>query len=293
MSALTGVTPDEFSKLLPLFVKEWNQTKEDKYLKDIKHRQRKPGGGTKGFLKTIEDKLFYILFYYKCYSTFDLLSFFFNCNRSNACRRMHQLTLIIESVLDKKMVLPKRKIESVDEFFKIFPEAKDIFIDGTERPIQRSADNDTQKQNYSGKKKKHTKKNIVVTDEYKKIGLLGATTNGKEHDLPILKKDKFLEHVPDDIPIHFDLGFQGIATDFPNINSILPKKKPKGKELTEDDKEQNTAKSRIRILVENAIGGVKRLRIVSDVLRNRKIGFVDTAMLVACGIWNFHLAQAV
>ena len=278
MSALTGVTPDEFSKLLPSFAKMWNQTKEDKYLKDIKHRQRKPGGGTKGFLKTIEDKLFYILFYYKCYPTFDLLSFFFNCNRSNACRRMHQLTAIIESVLDKKMVLPKRKIENIDEFFRIFPEAKDIFIDGTERPIQRSADNDTQKQNYSGKKK---------------IGFLGKTTNGKEHDLPILKKDGFLDHVPENIPIHFDLGFQGVATDFPNINSVLPKKKPKGKELTEDDKEQNTAKSRIRVLVENAIGGVKRLKIVSDVFRNRKIGFVDTAMLLACGIWNFHLAQAV
>ena len=51
MSALTGVTPDEFSKLLPSFAKMWNQTKEDKYLKDIKHRQRKPGGGTKGFVK--------------------------------------------------------------------------------------------------------------------------------------------------------------------------------------------------------------------------------------------------
>ncbi|VAX35645.1 hypothetical protein MNBD_UNCLBAC01-277 [hydrothermal vent metagenome] len=141
------------------------------------------------------------------------------------------------------------------------------------------------------KKKKHTKKNIVVTDEHKKIGFLGETTNGKEHDLPILKEDGFFDRIPEDIPIHFDLGFQGVATDFPKINSILPKKKPKDKDLTENDKEQNAAKSQIRVLVENAIGGVKRLKIVSDVFRNRKIDFVDTAMLVTCGIWNFHLAQ--
>ncbi|VAX35646.1 hypothetical protein MNBD_UNCLBAC01-278 [hydrothermal vent metagenome] len=69
ISALTGITPDEFFKLIASFAKIWNQTKEAKY--GLEHRQRKPGGGTKGFLKTIEDKSFYILFYYKCYPTFD------------------------------------------------------------------------------------------------------------------------------------------------------------------------------------------------------------------------------
>ena len=204
---------------------------------------------------------------------------------------MHQLSVIIEAVLGKEMVLPKRQIHTIDEFFKIFPEVKEIFIDGTERPIQRSKDNEQQKENYSGKKKRHTKKNIVVTDRHKKIGLLGKTTNGKEHDFSMLKKDNLLEYIPEDIPIYFDLGFQGVEKQFPKLTSILPKKKPKGKELTEDDKERNKEKSRIRILVENAIGGVKRLRIVSDIFRNKKINFVDTAMLIACGIWNYHLTQ--
>jgi hypothetical protein len=125
------------------------------------NRERQPGGGRKGNLENPAEKLFFILFYFKCYPTFDVLGLFFNLNRSNACRNVHKLTLILEKVLGKKMVLPKRRINSLEE---LFPWAKDIFIDGTESPIQRSSDNEKQKESYSGKKKAHTRKNIVITD---------------------------------------------------------------------------------------------------------------------------------
>jgi hypothetical protein len=41
--------------------------------------------------------------------------------------------------------------------------------------------------------------------------------------------------------------------------------------------------------VENALAGVKRLRIVSDIFRNRVKNFDDLAMLMASGLWNYHL----
>jgi len=81
-----------------------------------------------------------ILFYFKCYPTFDVLGLLFNLNRSNACRNVHKLTPILEKVLGKKMALPKRRINSLEELFELFPGAKDIFIDWTERPIQRPKD---------------------------------------------------------------------------------------------------------------------------------------------------------
>jgi len=69
----------------------------------------------------------------------------------------------------------------------------------------------------------------------------------------------------------------------------MPKRKPKGRELTEEEKEQNRMISSERVINENAIAGVKRLRIVSDVYRNIKENFEDKVMLIACGLWNFHL----
>lgn len=74
MSALTGITTKEFERLLPDFIDFWKNAKV-----------RKIGAGRKGFLKSMEEKLFYVLFYYKCYPTYDLLAFIYNCNRSNAC----------------------------------------------------------------------------------------------------------------------------------------------------------------------------------------------------------------
>jgi len=65
------------------------------------------------------------------------------------------------------------------------------------------------------------------------------------------------------------------------------KKKPKGKELTDDAKAWNRVVSGFRVLVEHAIGGVKRFGIVSDKFRNRKDEFDDKVMLVSCGLWNY------
>jgi hypothetical protein len=80
-------------------------------------------------------------------------------------RNVQNLTHILEKVLDKKMVLPKRKISTLEGLFELFPNVKDLFIDGTERPIQRLKDSEKQKESYSGKKKAHTCKNIVVGAE--------------------------------------------------------------------------------------------------------------------------------
>ena len=95
------------------------------------NRERRPGGGRRWNLRTSIEKSFFILLYFKCYPTFDLLGLVFDLNRSNACRNVWKLTPILEKTLGKGLVLPERKINSLEELFKIFPEAKDIFIDGT------------------------------------------------------------------------------------------------------------------------------------------------------------------
>lgn len=288
MSALTGVGPKEFNQLLPEFIKAWTNSKRTQHRRGANIRAI--GAGRKGFLVTMEEKLFYILFYYKCYPTYDLLSIIYDCNRSNACRRQFELGNLLEKTLGRKLVLPERKMRKLEEFFKAFPEAREVFIDGTERPVQRPKDKEKQKENYSGKKKKHTRKNIVITDKKKRIGFLSFTEGGKNHDFPMLKKYASPDNMPKNIKKHLDLGFQGFQKQFPDHKVSMPRRKPKNDELTEFSKKQNKKKSAIRVLVENALAGVKRLRIVTDVFRNKKKNFDDQAMLISCGLWNYHLS---
>ena len=121
MSALTGVTAIEFEQLLPDFIKAWESSKRYQHKRDAE--VRKIGAGRKGFLKSVEAKLFFILCYYKCYPTYDLLSIIYDCNRSNACRRQFELGHLLEKALGRKLVLPERKMRKLEEFFKAFPEA--------------------------------------------------------------------------------------------------------------------------------------------------------------------------
>lgn len=287
MKSLTGLTAAEFLSLAAVFGSILLAEKWKCYEKGL--LKRIPGGGRIGSLRKIEDKLFFALFYLKVYPTFDVLGFFFDLGKSNSNRQAHRLLIILEKALGKKLVLPKRRISSVEEFFTAFPESREIFIDGTERPIQRPKDPTRQKDNYSGKKKAHTKKNIVICDDKKRIGFLGRTHNGREHDYGIMKGEIPPDNLPPGIEAYADKGFIGIDKDYPTLLVHMPRKKPKGKELTCEEKEKNGEISRVRIKVEHAICGIKKFGIMACKLRSRKDGLDDQSTLICAGLHNFHI----
>jgi hypothetical protein len=83
----------------------------------------------------------------------------------------------------------------------------------------------------------------------------------------------------------------GKIPDFWGTNrKTYRKKKPKGKELTDEQKKSNQSIASFRILVEHAIGGVKKCRIVKDRIRCYKLGFEDLVMLLACGLHNLRMS---
>ena len=115
------------------------------------------------------------------------------------------------------------------------------------------------------------------------------TQPGARHDYALLKAWNCPQRLPPDVVVWTDSGFQGMKKDYPQLSIIQPKKKPRGQELAAFDRFINTQKSRIRIRVEHAIGGVKRLAAVAPPYRNHKPNMEDQLMLVACGLWNYHL----
>jgi hypothetical protein len=74
-------------------------------------------------------------------------------DKSQACRWVHALLPILELAFDYALVLPARKISSFDEFLKAFSGVSDVFVDGTERQIQKSKNHKRRNKSYSGKKK--------------------------------------------------------------------------------------------------------------------------------------------
>ena len=150
LRALTGLNRKAFDELCEVFGAVYQETLQ----RDPKLRQRARGGGRKARLQSMEAKLFFILFYFKGYPTFDVLGLLFDLERGRSNRWVHRLQGILETALDKKMVLPERKIESIEQFLERFPEVKTVIVDGTERPVQRPQEKDKRKAHYSGKKKR-------------------------------------------------------------------------------------------------------------------------------------------
>lgn len=283
--ALIGLNYKEFSDLVPIFAKALFELRMQK-----PNRKRKPGGGQKGKLPTTESKLFFILFYLKTYPTFDVLAFFTDRQRGHCQESVRFLSKALKTALGRELVLPKRKINSVEEFLRLYPEVKDVFLDGTERRIQRPKDPKRQRKQYSGKRKAATRKNLVMVDEKKRILLLSPTKSGRRHDKRLADKISLVEHIPKAVGIWADSGFQGIQRLHPGACVI--KRRTKNHPLTDDEKKENALISSFRMRVEHSVGGLKRFRSLSDVFRNRIGEFDDLFAELGAGLWNLHLRYA-
>jgi len=284
MKSLTGMSINEFKILAITFEKVLHESFSKK------KRERSVGGGRKGFLKAAEEKLFFILFYLKIYPTFDLAGFIFGgANRSRPFEWVRQFLPLLEKALGRSVEMPKRKIHTMEEFYNMCPEVNDLFIDGTERRTQRPKNVKSQKKRYSGKKKMHSRKNMVISDDRRRILFISPSKDGKIHDLTQLKKNQILDFIPKNVNIWVDKGYQGIKKVVKNDNIVyMPHKKPKKKTLTTDQKTENSIISGFRIVVEHAINGIKRFGAMSGIYRNKK--GQDDQMIYACaGLWNFHL----
>jgi len=278
--ALTGHTIEEFQDMLPYFRVEFERYVQMHTLDNKRRTKRKYSTYKNSPLPTIEDKLLFILTYLKQASTQELHGTLFEMSQPKANKWIHLLHPILNRALDAAGELPVRDAEQLDWSEE---EQALFFHDGTERPINRPQED--QKTYYSGKKKQHTVKNNVIIDETCKVLFLTPTFEGKKHDKRIADEAGYT--FPEGSTVYQDTGFQGFCPE--GVLIVQPKKKPKGGELTPDEKAENSRISSIRIRVEHAISGVKRCRIVKDRLRNWKAGFRDLVMETCCGLHNFRL----
>ena len=299
LKSLTGLSQDQFDYLLACFSDTYLDRQQQTYEKGLESgtRARQPGGGSKGKLAAMSDKLLFILSYYKTYPTFDVLGSQFDMARSKAHVNVHKLSPVLYATLVRLELMPYRRFETPEDLKAALSGIDQLIIDATERAYRRSQDDEEQKAYYSGKKKQHTIKNTVMSSPDKCIIFLGRTFSGHNHDYKMLK-----EELPTDldwftdIKVLVDLGYQGIRSDYRGDQIEIPHKKPRKSKnnpetsLTDDQKADNKALSKVRIFVENAIGGMKRYNILVQRFRNRVTNFEDDVIGICAGLWNLALS---
>jgi hypothetical protein len=157
--------------------------------------------------------------------------------------------------------------------------------DGTERRIVRPQDPVEQKESYSGKKKDHTAKNVLLVNALLLILFLSDTYGGRIHDKPIADATPY--PLPAGSRLLQDLGF--LAFTLPQVEILMPTKKPRGQALTLEEQQANQALHDRRLRIEHVNSSVKRCRIVKDRMRLWKQGVRDLVMELCCALHNFRV----
>ncbi len=285
LQSLTGLTVVEFDNLLVSFEKSWNTFVENEF--KGRERKRRYGGGRKSQLESLEDKLLFILVYFRLYPTQEVQGYLFGLSQGQANQWVHRLTRLLNQALGYERQLPEREPAKLVEVLENCP-SLEFMIDGTERRINRPKDKQERKTFYSGKKKAHTVKNNVISERGGKVLFLSDTYEGKKHDKKIADEEDY--HFPEGSTLWQDTGFQGYAPPGVSLTQ-QPKKKPRNGELTVSEKEKNRQVSKVRVEIEHQIGGIKRCQIVVQKFRNWADHYIDDVMETACGLHNFRLSH--
>jgi hypothetical protein len=154
-----------------------------------------------------------------------------------------------------------------------------------ERRIVRPQDPVEQTTCYSGKKKDHTVKNVLLVNALLIILFLSDTYGGRTHDKPIAAATPY--PLPAGSRLLQDLGF--LAFTLPQVDILMPTKKPRGEELSLAQQLANQALHQRRLRIEHVNSSVKRCRIVKDRIRLWKQGVRDLVMELCCALHNFRV----
>ena len=294
---LTGLTPDQFALILDTFIPLW-QASEQKRL-SRPNRQRAIGAGNSFKLEPPERVLLTVI-YLRQYLTQDFLGLLvFDLHKSNVGRCISATLPLLEQSLpgpirartlkpaDQEDTIPpssykpnrRRKIGTLKEFLEQFPELEEVIIDSSEqprgqpkpakkvdgkRPPGRPVD---KRRYYSAKAGQHTLKTQMAVSPQGLIVHQSATAPGRMHDSRLLRRSRLGTALGVGTRVIGDKGYVGMDKVYPEYEVITPKMKPKGGQLSEEERELNRLVAKARIEVENAICRVKKYRACGDFYR--------------------------
>ena len=206
--ALTGLTLREFESLLGSFTRSYERRYPADRTATGQPRQRRAGGGRTAVLHDPAQKLLFLLVYLKTYPLPAVMAELFDLSQPRVNYWIHRLLPVLRSALDDLGVLPERDPTHFAQAQGASGKAPQLIIDATERRRQRPKNPEKQALSYSGRKKKHCDKNVVVVNTRgNRIDYLGRTCPGKTHDKKIADEEGI--SYPPGATLYKDTGFQG------------------------------------------------------------------------------------
>ena len=127
-----------------------------------------------------------------------------------------------------------------------------VLVDSFETPISRPSLPDMQRKFYSGKKKRHTTKTQIITNQHGEVLAIEPGYPGPLSDKNLYEQSAAAGQYPR-AARRVDLGYQGVP------EMLLPHKKVRGKagekapELTRQQKEENRHAASARVPVEHGV----------------------------------------
>lgn len=303
----------QFQALLPQFehaYDKFEQRRKRKVVRTGKKRLRQIGGGAP-FANSLSDRLLMLLFYYRLYLTQEFMTLLFKAeDKSVICRSIQLMRPVFEAVLpvperarqrilslaDKEQKRRKKRIGSVEEFRQAYPELTFI-IDGVEQPKRKPKTPAKRKSDYSGKKKRHTLKQLVISTPSGIIVDQSPSVGGRPHDFKVFKDDMAARSLCDEfkdyrVTLYGDSGFDGMSALGLPVEVRLNEKARRNHPLTREQKKLNRLRSSTRIRVEHTFSRRKKYGIAAEIYRNRDEDY-DQTMNIVGGLVNLRAYERI
>lgn len=258
LRALTGMRVKALGELLATVLPELIRRREQAK-RNRSDRQRAVGGGAKRKLAPVQEVLL-VLIYLRHNVAHEVVGQMFGVSADQSENLFHQIVPLLRELF------PSTRLEAEKRFRRQAPgltieKIDRILIDSFETSIPRPSLNARQKRFYSGKKGRHTLKTQVVSDATGEVLDLDAGHRGPAADKKIYQASGVAEQYPETSK-QGDLAYQGT----PGVE--VPHKKPRGGELTAEQKQENRQRASVRVHVEHGIRRIKGFKIVRENYRH-------------------------
>ena len=270
---LLGINYEQLQQLIEQG-KLLHQEKQE-LIEKQKKRIIKMGGGKPSKL-LIEEQIVLTLVYLRHHLTFQLLGLLFQVSESTAHNLFNYWQALLREGLPASLLEQIKKFQENEELLKEQLGQYELIVDSEEQCRERPSDYQTQKKYYSGKQKNHTFKNqFIVLPEGKDIVDVVVGRPGPVSDINLCRERLELFHPRQ--------KFTGDKAYIGEAQIITPSKKPKGGQLTAQQKAQNQNLSSRRIFVEHLIRVVKIFKAAQERFRLRKDRY-NNVLLTICAL---------
>jgi hypothetical protein len=253
---------------------------EEKKRANAPERKRQAGGGRKKEAEVL-CRILVALLYLRQHWTMQGLGEAIGCRESTVWNYIHEMLPYIRTELPASLLEQwKQDCDSIEraeleEWLAQLPEGK-LLVDTWEQPIPRPTDKDEEKAHYSGKKKQHTRKNqLICLPQGVDIVDVVIGEPGPRSDSKLFEQTQ--AELPDNIKFIGDKAYVG------RENTTTPIKKPRGGQLTQEQKDFNRKVSQERVYVEHLIRVIKIFRIAKELFRMRP-GMYEAVIGCVCGL---------